>query len=487
MSYTSIAMQNNKSASLTFYFHDYETFGKHPAYDRPAQFAGIRTDSDFNILEGEEPLLVYCSLADDYLPDPEAVLITGITPQQANKQGICEAEFAKHIHQAFSVPNTCILGYNNIRFDDEVTRNIFYRNFYDPYAYSWQQGNSRWDLLDLVRACYALRPDGIQWPLNDEGMPSFKLEHLTRANNIEHLHAHDAMSDVYATIAMAKLVKKAQPKLFDYFFKLRNKHQVAALINIPDMTPLVHVSGMFGAFRGNTALVVPLAWHPENKNAVIMCDLAGDMAPLLQLSAEELKTRLYTKRSELAGDEPAVPLKQLHINKCPILAPEKTLRPENRERLGIDYQHCMNNLNLLKQHPEIREKIALIFAQDESFTPQADIDGQLYNGFFSGADKTAMQIILETSPHNLPALDLTFNDPRIKTLLFRYRARNYPKTLTDAEYQRWRLHRQEVLNEETLQQYALKLNELMLMSEGNEEKTRLLKALVSYLQYLLGE
>ena len=308
---------------------------------------------DFNIIE--EPLVIYCAPADDYLPEPEAVMITGITPQVARAKGVNEAEFTRQIHQAFSVAGTCILGYNNIRFDDEVSRNIFYRNFYDPYAYSWQNGNSRWDLLDVMRACYALRPDGIVWPENEDGFPSFRLEHLTRANGVEHTQAHDAMSDVYATIAMAKLVKQAQPRLFDFLLQHRNKHKLNALIDVADMTPLVHVSGMFGAARGNTSWVSPLAWHPDNKNAVIMCDLAGDMTPLLTLSAEQLRERLYTRRDDLAPDQAPVPIKLVHINKCPVLAPAKTLLPENAERLGIDRQACLQNLQLLKQHPEVRE------------------------------------------------------------------------------------------------------------------------------------
>lgn len=246
----------------TFYVHDYETFGISPAYDRPAQFAGIRTDEDFNIIA--DPQVVYCKPADDYLPDPDAVMITGITPQEAQSKGVPEAEFSQQIHEQFSHPNTCIIGYNNVRFDDEVSRNLFYRNFFDPYAYSWQQGNSRWDLLDVMRACYALRPDGIEWPLNEDGLPSFRLEHLTKANGVEHSHAHDAMSDVYATIAMAKLVKQAQPKLFNYLYQHRAKRKIATLIDIVDMTPLVHVSGMFGAQRGNTSWVSPLALRPRN-------------------------------------------------------------------------------------------------------------------------------------------------------------------------------------------------------------------------------
>jgi len=474
----------DKAVQPTFYFHDYETFGKNPALDRPAQFAGVRTDADFNIIE--EPLVIYCRPADDYLPEPEAVMITGITPQLALAKGLNEAEFTAQIHTAFSVPGTCIVGYNNIRFDDEVSRNILYRNFYDPYAYSWQNGNSRWDLLDVMRACYALRPEGINWPENDDGFPSFRLEHLTRANGIEHENAHDAMADVYATIAMAKLVKQAQPRLFDYLLEHRNKHKINALIDIPAMTPLVHVSGMFGAARGNTSWVAPLAWHPDNKNAVIVCDLAGDIAPLLELDANQMRERLYTRRENLAPGQSPLPIKLLHINKCPVLAPAKTLLPENADRLGIDRQYCLNNLQLLRQDPYVREKVVALFAEAEPFTPSEDVDARLYDGFFSEADRSTMRIIQQTKPENLPALDLSFNDPRLESLLFRFRARNYPGTLDDAEQQKWLAHRKEVLNSDKVQNYVLQLESLYNLHEGDAEKTALLKALFEYGRQLVS-
>ncbi|MDE9495033.1 exodeoxyribonuclease I [Xenorhabdus bovienii] len=475
-------MSNDKTP--TFYFHDYETFGKHPALDRPAQFAGIRTDSDFNIIE--EPLVVYCSPADDYLPDPEAVMITGITPQLALKKGVNEAEFTRQIHEAFSKPNTCIIGYNNIRFDDEVSRNIFYRNFYDPYAYSWQKGNSRWDLLDVLRACYALRPEGIIWPENEDGLPSFKLENLTKANGVEHTQAHDAMSDVYATIEMAKRVKKAQPRLFDYFFQLRNKQKVSNQIDIPQMKPLVHVSGMFGTLRSNISLIAPLAWHPTNRNAVIMCDLAGDISPLLELSADELRDRLYTRRNELQPGQAPVPIKLMHINKCPIIAPENTLRTEDAERVGLNRDQCAKNLAILRSNPQIREKVVELFSQPEEFPESDNVDAKLYSGFFSDADKTAMEIIRETAPKNLPALDLTFQDPRIKTLLFRYRARNYPATLNYDEQQRWLYHRREILTQESISQYLATIEQFFVEYQSDEEKCRQLKALVDYAVQLAG-
>ncbi|WPA90842.1 exodeoxyribonuclease I [Providencia zhijiangensis] len=467
----------NKHNQPTFFIHDYETFGKHPALDRPAQFAGVRTDLDFNIID--EPEVFYCKPTDDYLPQPEAVMITGITPQIAMANGVNEAEFAKRIHNAFSVPNTCIMGYNNIRFDDEVTRNIFYRNFYDPYAYSWQQGNSRWDLLDALRACFALRPEGINWPENDDGLPSLRLEHLTKANGVAHENAHDAMSDVLATINMAKLLKQAQPRMFDYFYQLRNKNKVNQLIDIVDMTPLVHVSGMFGAVRSYISLVAPLAWHPENKNAVIMCDLSADMSPLLTLNADELRERLYTPKAEL-GDELPVPVKLVHINKCPILAPEKTLRTVDAERTGIDRDLCLRNLELLRKNPDVRNKLIELFSIAQQFEESNDVDSQIYNGFFSPSDRSTMDIIRETPPQNLPALDLSFEDKRMKELFFRYKARNFPATLSYEEQQRWLQHRRDYFTESRLTDYLQQIQLLMEVHHEDEKRCQQLKALVNY-------
>lgn len=473
----------NDSKQPTFLFHDYETFGTRPSLDRPAQFAALRTDSEFNVIG--HPEVFFCQPANDYLPQPEAVMITGITPQQALTQGENEAAFAKRIHGLFSTPNTCILGYNNVRFDDEVTRNIFYRNFYDPYAWSWQHHNSRWDLLDVMRACYALRPEGIVWPENEDGLPSFRLEHLTQANGIEHSNAHDAMADVYATIALAKLVKRHQPRLFDYLYSHRSKQKLQTLIDIPQMKPLVHVSGMFGAWRGNTSWIAPLAWHPDNRNAVIMVDLAGDISDLLELDADTLRARLYTPKAQL-GEHPAVPIKLVHLNKCPVLAVASTLRPEDAERLGIDRQHCLANLKSLREHPQVREKVVALFAEAAPFTPSDDVDSQLYNGFFSDADRTAMGIVQRTAPAQLATLDLTFADARIEPLLFNYRARNWPETLNETEQRRWQQHRQQRLSQERLQAYLQELEALYNQYEGDNDKLQLLKALFDYARHLVG-
>ncbi|HDY8140158.1 TPA: exodeoxyribonuclease I [Vibrio vulnificus] len=466
----------------TFFFFDYETWGTSPAKDRPSQFAGVRTDENFNIIG--EPLVIYCRPPADYLPAPEAALITGITPQKAQKEGLPEPEFIAKIHAELSRPNTTSLGYNSIRFDDEVTRYTCYRNFLDPYSWSWQNGNSRWDLLDVMRACHALRPEGVEWPENEEGFTSFKLEHLSVANGIEHSNAHDAMADVIATIEMAKKVRAAQPKLFDYFFSMRHKRKLNELIDIVNMTPLMHVSGMLGRERQYTSWIVPLAWHPTNNNAVIVVDLAKDPQPLFDLDADALHERLYTRHDEL-GDLLPVPVKLVHLNKCPILAPAKTLTAENAANIGIDREQCLANLALIRQHPEVREKLVQLFSIEREFEKSHDVDTMLYDGFFSPADKASMDIIRQTAPTHLAALDITFNDKRIEPLLFRYRARNYPWTLDENEQRRWTNHCREYF-ESRIEEYMLNLENLVHEHESDEKKMAILKSVYRYTESLIS-
>lgn len=467
----------------SYFFFDYETWGTHPGLDRPSQFAGVRTDMDFNVID--EPLVIYCQPPMDYLPNPEAVLITGITPQKAVKDGLPEPEFIRLIHQQLSQPNTINLGYNNIRFDDEITRYTCYRNFIDPYAWAWKNDNSRWDLLDVLRACHALRPEGIVWPENDEGYPSFKLEHLSIANGIEHTNAHDAMADVVATIEMAKKIKQAQPKLFSYFLSMRHKKALNDLIDIVNLTPLLHVSGMFGRERNYTSWVVPFAWHPTNNNAVIVVDLAMDPSPLFSLSSNELRERLYTKRQDLGPDELPVPIKLVHLNKCPILAPAKTLTAENAEHLGIDRSTCLKNLSALKEHTEVRNKLSELFAQKEEYEQSNNVDTQLYNGFFAPTDRAAMDIIRETAPELLGQLDIEFQDKRIKPLLTRYRARNYPSTLSPLEQQQWASHCRDYFDS-NIDAYLINLEQLAEQHQSDEKKLALLKAVYNYVNNLVS-
>ncbi len=468
--------------SASFFIYDYESFGVNCSSDRPAQFAGIRTDENLNIIG--EPVMYYCQQTNDYLPSPEAVLITGITPQRCQAEGLPEYEFAQKILAEFSTPNTCIFGYNNIRFDDEMTRYTFFRNLIDPYAYSWKNGNSRWDLIDLVRACYALRPDGIQWVYDDDGLPCFRLDQLTLANGIEHSNAHDAMADVYATIEMAKLIKAKQPRLFDYYLNLRKKAPVEKLIDTLNLTPLVHISGMFGNARGNLSLIVPLAWNPNNSNEVICCDLAGDVDALLTHSAETNRERLYTKKEQLkAQGFSAVPLKGVHINKSPFLSPLNTLPKDRAVELGLDVQKCLENLEKIRQSPDIRDKVVEIYAQERVYKENDNVETTLYDGFFSNNDRNNLDILRKLPVQEWGKHQFTFEDKRIPALLLHYQGRYFFKYLARSEQVKWQKYRRGKIEKEALA-FEERFHQCCAEYAQDEEKLALLKDLHDYVQTL---
>jgi exodeoxyribonuclease I len=425
-------------AGPTLYWHDYETFGIDPQWDRPVQFAGVRTDYDFNTVD--DPLVIYCKPADDYLPDPESCAITGITPQIALEKGVSESEFIARILERLLVSNTCVLGYNSIRFDDEVTRNTLYRNLYDPYQREWQNGNSRWDLIDVVRSCYALRPEGIEWPLDEAGSPVFRLEVLTQANGIQHQSAHDALSDVYATIALAKLIRQAQPKLYQFLFDNRSKKAVSNLIKLGSNEPLIHISGRYAAAKKCAAVILPICEHPANPNGILVYDLSVDPEPLLELTPEEIKQRLFVANDQLAAAGVArIPIKTVHLNKCPVLAPLKALRPRDATRLSIDLDVCLRNAEHLITAKGLTEKLNQVFTKFADGNVPTDPDLMIYSGgFYSGVDKQLMQKIHDLQPKDLGSTHFPFKDSRLKEMLFRFRARNYPDTLSNTERDCWR-------------------------------------------------
>jgi exodeoxyribonuclease-1 len=429
----------------TFYWHDYETFGRFPRRDRPSQFAGIRTDADLN--EIGTPLMHYCRPAPDYLPDPEACLLTGILPQTCLEHGLPEPEFAAAIEHELAQPGTVGVGYNSIRFDDEVTRHLFWRNLIDPYAREWQNECGRWDLLDVVRCMYALRPDGIEWPKHDDGRVSFKLEHLTKANGLVHEAAHDALSDVRATIALARLIKQQQPKLWDFCLKLRKKDAVWAEIGAGAPRPFLHVSGMYGVERGCIAVVWPLGGHPVNKNELIVWDLAQDPSELFGLTAEQIRERLFVKAEDLPEGTTRLPIKTIHVNKSPVVIGNlKTLPAERATQWGVDMETALRHAALAAaQAPLPKSLWGAVFARP---APEraADVDEDLYGGFVGNTDRRTLDRLRGLAPDKL-AKAVAFDDARLEELLFRYRARNFAQTLSDDELARWEAHRAAQLHE----------------------------------------
>ena len=411
----------------SFYWYDLETSGTEPRWDRIVQFAGVRTSLDLE--EIDEPYVVDVRLPDDVLPNPAATVVTGITPQRTHADGVSEWQALAEVHKQFTVPGTCVVGYNNLRFDDEFVRFGFYRNLRDPYAREWQNGNSRWDLIDLVRAQGALRPDGVEWPHDEEGFPVYRLEALSAANGLDHGSAHDALSDVRATIQLARRLKTAQPKLWEYYLGCRYKKQVRQVLEPYATRVCVHVSGMYPKERYRVAPILPIARHPVNSNSVIVADLGEDVEMLLHESEQTLKQNLFT-----AGAQERPPLKEVRVNRCPFVAELSVLTEENCERAQIDLSVVEKRARRLRQ-PSVLQRIANLYREPRN-QKAADVDAALYDGFLQDADRSRCQSFT-ASVAGGDWVSMDFADARLVTLAERLKARSFADWMTDDERADW--------------------------------------------------
>ncbi len=421
----------------SFLWHDYETFGRDPARERPAQFAAIRTDT--NLEPTGDATMIYCRQSADYLPDPESCLVHGVLPQTANEKGLSEWEFANAINTLMAQPGTCTVGYNNIRFDDEFSRQLFFRNLIDPYAREWQNGNSRWDLIDVVRLARALRPEGIEWPVDKDGKPSNKLELLTDANGISHSNAHDALADVDATIAIAKLLKEKQPRLYDFAFNSKNKKAIFANLNVVSKPAVLHVSGMYPSDKGNISIVMPLGPHPGNQNGILVYDLRVDPVDLISATKEEVAARLFTRQADLPEGQSRIAVKTVHANRCPVVVPLKTLTKENATRLQLNINQALEYREQLLANPQVTEKLVWAFAARD-YPHATDPELTLYSGTFaSDKDRLTMQQV-QSSLNNGQINDepVIFDDERLNEIWLRLRARHKPDWLNPDDQSRWR-------------------------------------------------
>lgn len=459
---------------MTFYFYDLETSGLNARAQRIMQFAGQRTDENFNPIGEPQNWLV--KLTDEILPDPDAVMITGITPQKTLEEGYTEAEFLKLFYEDVLQPDTIIMGFNTIRFDDEFMRATLWRNFYDPYEWQWQDGRSRWDLLDVVRLVRALRPAGIQWPVDEEGEPINRLELLTKANNLNHANAHDALNDVLATISLAKLLKEKQPKIFEYLLGVKDKKKTAILTDSEDPKPFIYSSGRYSNKWEKTTAVLPFA--PGINGAVLVYDLRQDPLELAELSDEQLRERAFSRNKSTE----ILAVKSLKLNCCPAIAPLGVLDEASQKRLDLSAKTIEENYNKFRSIAGFAERLGQLFEKNDSerrskYTKETDPDFQIYDGFVAEGDRAKMRVVRAADENNLADTNLDFTDERLETLLPRYKARNFMRSLNSGEREAWENYRNERIlhganGQLSLQDFAKRLSELS--TERTDENSQFL-------------
>jgi exodeoxyribonuclease-1 len=473
--------------STTFYFYDLETSGINARSSRIMQFAGQRTDMQLKPIGLPDDILV--ALTPDVLPEPDAIMLTGITPQKTIQEGITEAEFLKYFHSTIALPGTIFVGFNNIRFDDEFMRFTNYRNFYDAYEWTWKDRRSRWDLLDVVRMTRALRPDGVEWPFDSNGKPSNRLGLLTSLNKLEHTDAHNALSDVRATIAVARLLRNKQEKLFEYLLKMRDKKAVESLVQ--KNQPFVYTSGKYPSLYHKTTVVASLGQHP-GKQGVLVFDLRRNPTDFMNLSPADIALQW---RERVDDETQRFPIKMLQINRSPAVAPLSVLDSDSQERIHIDMQEVGENFKRLQSYPELYQKLCDALhildkkQQATLVTDDQQVDSQLYDGFFADGDKTAMSVVRATDTSDIGSLDMPFSDERLARLFPLYKARNFAQTLTTEERQEWEKFRSIKLlsggAHSTAQRYFERLNELAQRKNLSSNDQYLLEELQLYGQSIL--
>lgn len=470
--------------SPTLFFYDLETSGISSRTGRIMQFGGQRTDLDLNPIG--EPYNILIKLNEDVLPEPDAILITGITPQKTLAEGITEAEFFKIFTNEIVQSSTVFAGFNSIRFDDEFMRFGLYRNFYDPYEWQWKDQCSRWDLLDVVRMTRALRPEGIQWPFEEStGQPSNRLELLTSANKLDHVDAHDALSDVRASIELAKLIKQKQPKLFDYLFLMRNKKSVNELVG--SGRPFVYSSGKYANEFEKTTIAYSLGPHPDRQGALVY-DLRVDPQPFLKLSPQELAEAWKYKKDRTTAQ---LPVKSLQYNRCPAVAPIGVLRPEDLQRLGLDLDKTAEHKKILDSAPTFITSLGAALEilnkdREKAATPVAAslVDSRLYEGFITDSDKRLFPKLHSASPEVISSFIDEFKDDRLKTLLPLYKARNFPKALTESEIEVWQEHKTKKLSE-SLPKFTERIEALASQKQLSKDDEYLLEELRLYVASII--
>ena len=243
-----------------------------------------------------------------------------------------------------------------------------------------------------------------------------------------------------ATIGLARLIKRLQPRLFDFALGLHKKDRVMQELALPATAaharPFLHVSGMFGVERGCIAVMWPLAQHPTNKNEVIAWDLAQDPSQLADLSVDDIRLRMFTASADLPEGVTRLPIKTVHLNKSPMVVSSlRTLSAEQAARWHIDMEQALQYAAIARDLPDMSATWATVFQRPA--LQEVDVDQDLYGGFIGQADRRRLNQLTAMHPQELAVAKPGFDDERLHELLFRYRARNFPDSLNPAEQQRW--------------------------------------------------
>lgn len=407
----------------THVFYDTETTGPNPQYDQILQAAAIQTDDDFMELDSVD---IRSRLAAHMVPTAGALKVTDVDPYDISRAPHDAHDFAKRIHDLFTGwagnGETAYAGYNTIRFDEEILRQMFWQNLLDPYVTSGRD-KTRMDYLIMVRALHARNPDVIDFPVNPEtGKKNFKLENIAPLNGFHDHDAHDALGDVRATIHMARLIRDTDPALFAHMTEMGNANMARDFVDNEIVFQLLG-GPMLDPGVLDACLIASEKRNPKNKLA---WNLAIDPLPYLDLSAEDILEKMKAT---------GTPFKTVKANKQPGVFPMSwgfLNRVSNDHFAPATPEEIDARSEIIRAHEGFQEEAQRALAlRSDSYDEPEHLEEKIYSGFPSWADKDRMKEF-HTSPDWSTRLDITrsFDKPELRAIGIRLVFLNAPEVLS---------------------------------------------------------
>lgn len=410
-----------------YLFYDLETTGLLQCWDVPLQSAFLQADAD---LKTQRELMLRCRLPAHIVPSVDALMVTNVTPAMLEDQPASHLEMMSQIARIITDSKPAlILGYNNIRFDDEILRQSFFQTLLPPYSAS-MTGHGRGDVLTMLRAVIMLEPDAVVVPRDATGKAVLKLGAVCRKNGIvlTDEDAHDALADVRATRDLFKLLLDRAPATMATMLRHAKKSSPIDLMEAGE--PVI----IGGTSRLTPCL--PTIASPTNPSARICINLDLDPTEFIDLPAPELLARIRSSRS---------PVRQVKTNAMPILFSWEQAAHALIEAQSNQVYRA--RARALWAHPTFLRQLALAL-EDQYADREASRypDEQLYShGFVSDADVVACRRWHEIEwKYREHFATWHIRDPRLRSLAVRQIFLNAPDALSPEAQRRgqdWLRHR----------------------------------------------
>ena len=407
-------------ANLVFY--DFETCSSNVSYGQIIQAAAVLVNDDFQELDRYEGR---CKLSPGIIPEAMALIVNKTTPKILKETNLSHYQMVRQMMEKFNKwKNSIFIGYNSINFDEEFLRRTLFKNLDYPYL-TVTNGNERADLFGLARASHLYYPNCIKTPISDKNNPVFKLDKLAPMNGIKHNDAHSAISDVLATVELAKLLSKTAPNVWKASLMTTNKDKTLQIIK----NELMFCTDFFYYGKSFPYVLTFVCEHPQW--GYPMCfDLKLDPKYYFNLSTDQLKKEL--KKT------PKV-IRTIKHKKHPIIM---------NASYGMNFDHykelgpkLKERANLIRENKDFASRVSLVL--DEEAREKKDLDSQedvyaeesIYKKFTTKEDNAIMPSFHKADWKEKFLVLQKFKDERLRYFGKKILYEESPESLPKEEYQ----------------------------------------------------